>query len=461
MKKIKAVILAAGKGTRMKSDLHKVLHKVYDRSIIDYVCNACEDADASDLYIITGYKAEQVEEHIKSTRNTDNIKFCLQKEQLGTGHAVMQAEEYINDDDLVVVINGDQPLISSQTIKSLVTFCDQGNYGGAVLSGIVKEPGALGRVIRDNNGNLSRIVERKDCDEFEEKVKEVNIGVYCFNGKLLKDSFSKLDDNNAQGEYYITDIPAHIKKAGFKFGVYTMPDMSEFQGVNSREELSLATQTLLNKTRKMHMENGVTLIDPSNTYISLDAKIGRDTIIYPGTNIQGSTVIGENCVIGPNSNIISSTIGDNVTVEMSKIINSSVADSSVIGPFAHLRPNSNISSCCKVGSFVETKNVNVGEGTKIPHFIYTGDADIGKNVEIACGAITANMNVNWEKNRTTIKDNAFIGANATLLAPVVVEENAIVAAGSVIDKDVPSKALAIARERQSIKENFADKLNKK
>lgn len=455
MKNIKAVILAAGKGTRMKSDLHKVLHKVYDRCIIDYVCDACADADASEIYIITGYKKEQVEEHVKSTRS--NVKFCFQENQLGTGHAVMQAEKYIEDDDLVVVINGDQPLISSQTIKSLVAFCDQGNYGGAVLSGIVDEPGSLGRVIRDNNGNLSRIVEKKDCDESEEKVKEVNIGVYCFNGKLLKQSFSKLDDNNAQGEYYITDIPAHIKKAGYNFGVYTMPDMSEFQGVNSREELSIATQTLLDKTRKLHMENGVTLIDPSNTYISIDAIIGRDTIIYPGTNIQGETVIGENCVIGPNTTIISSKIGNFVNVESSKITESQINDYTTIGPFAHIRPKSNIGQKCKVGSFAETKNVNVGNGTKIPHLIYTGDADIGNNVEIACGVITANMNTKWEKNRTTIKDGAFIGCNSALLAPVTIEENAIVGAGSVISESVPKDSLAVARARQVTKEGYLKK----
>lgn len=455
MKKIKAVILAAGKGTRMKSDLHKVLHKIYDRCIIDYVCDACEDADASEIYIITGYKKEQVEAHVSTSRN--NVKFCFQENQLGTGHAVMQAEKYIDDDDLVVVINGDQPLISSQTIKSLVSFCDQGNYGGAVLSGIVDEPGSLGRVIRDNNGNLSKIVEKKDCDELEEKVKEVNIGVYCFNGKLLKSSFSKLDDNNAQGEYYITDIPAHIKKAGYNFGVYTMPDMSEFQGVNSREELSLATQTLLNKTRKLHMENGVTLIDPSNTYISIDAIIGRDTVIYPGTNIQGNTVIGENCVIGPNSTIISSNIGDYTTIESSKVIDSTISTNCTIGPFAHIRPKSNIGPKCKVGSFAETKNVNVGSGTKIPHLIYTGDADIGNNVEIACGVITANMNTKWEKNRTTIKDGAFIGCNSALLAPVTIEENAIVAAGSVINESVPKDSLAIARSKQLTKVGYLKK----
>lgn len=334
MKNVKAVILAGGKGTRMKSELPKVLHKVYDRCIIDYVYNACIDAGIDDICLIVGHKAEQVEEHIKNTNK--KVTICLQEYQLGTGHAVMQAKDHINDDDLVVVINGDQPLISSFTIKSLVSFCEQGNYGGVVLSGIVDNPGSLGRVIRDSNGNLKKIVERKDCNEEEERVKEVNIGVYCFNGKLLKDSFGKLDDNNAQNEYYITDIPAHIKKAGYNFGVYAIADMSEFQGINSREELSIATSTLLDKTRKMHMNNGVTLIDPSNTYISLDATIGKDTIIYPGTNIQGECTIGENCIIGPNSHIISSKIGNNVTIETSRIYNTVIEDNKVVGPFANL-----------------------------------------------------------------------------------------------------------------------------
>ena len=368
----------------------------------------------------------------------------------------MQAKDNIADDDIVLVINGDQPLISARTIKSMISFCIQGNYGGVVLSGIVDNPGSLGRVIRDQNGNLNRIVERKDCNEDEERVKEVNIGVYCFNGKLLKDSFDKLDDNNAQNEYYITDIPVHIKNAGHKFGVCAISDMSEFQGINSREELSLATSTLLNKTRKSHMANGVTLIDPASTYISIDAKIGKDTIIYPGTNIQGETVIGENCVIGPNSHIISSKIGNNVTIETSKVTNSKIADNCNIGPFAHIRPNCDISNNCKVGSFAETKNVTVGSGTKIPHLIYTGDAAIGNNVEIACGVITANMNTRWEKNRTEIKDGAFIGCNSTLIAPITVGEEAVVGAGSVITKDVPDKALALERGTQIVKDNYKD-----
>ena len=452
MSKLKAVILAAGKGTRMKSELPKVLHKIYDRCAIDYVCDACEGAGIKDINIVVGHKANQVVEHVKNRNN--EIKFCYQESQLGTGHAVMQAKDNIDDDDLVLVINGDQPLISSKTIKSMISFCEQGNYGGVVLSGIVDHPGSLGRVIRDGKGNLNRIVERKDCNEDEERVKEVNIGVYCFNGKLLKESFSKLDDNNAQNEYYITDIPVHIKNAGYNFGVCTIADMSEFQGINSREELSLATCTLLNKTRKLHMSNGVTLIDPSSTYISIDAKIGRDTIIYPGTNIQGETVIGENCVIGPNSHIISSKIGNNVSVETSKITESTIADNCKIGPFAHIRPKCDIANNCKVGSFAETKNVTVGENTKIPHLIYTGDATIGKNVEIACGVITANMNTKWEKNRTEIKDGAFVGCNSTLIAPVTVGKEAVVGAGSVITKNVPDKALALERGNEIVTENY-------
>ncbi|MNP16275.1 Bifunctional protein GlmU [compost metagenome] len=241
---------------------------------------------------------------------------------------------------------------------------------------------------------------------------------------------------------------------GYNVGVFVIGDISESQGINSREELSNVTKTLLDNTRKKHMDNGVTLIDPDNTYISLGVKIGQDTIIYPGTNIQGDTIIGNSCVIGPNSSIISSEIGNNVKVEMSKVVDSSIASNNVIGPFAHLRPNSIIGDNCKVGSFVETKNVTVGENTKVPHHIYIGDADIGKNVEIACGVITANMNTNWEKNRTIIKDNAFVGCNSALLAPITIGENAIVGAGSVITENVSDNTLAIARSRQVNKENY-------
>ena len=454
MAKTKAIVLAGGKGTRMKSELPKVLHKIYDKCIIDYVCDACEEAEIENIFVIVGHKHEMVEEHLKSRKSATCL---LQEYQLGTGHAAMQAQDYIEDDDYIFVINGDQPLISSQTINSLISFCKQGNYGGVVLSAIIDNPGSLGRIIRDEHGNLNRIVERKDCNEEEERINEINIGVYCFKGKLLRESFSKLDDNNAQNEYYITDIPYHIKDMGYNFGVYAIADISEYQGINSREELSIATSTLLDKTRKKHMNNGVTLIDPSNTYISLNVEIGKDTIIYPGTHIQGDTVIGENCIIGPNSHIISSKIGNNVVIETSKVTESVIEDECKIGPFAHIRPKTNLDRNVKVGSFAETKNVNVGENTKIPHLIYTGDADIGKNVEIACGVITANMNTKWEKNRTVIEDGAFIGCNSALLAPVTIGKGSIVGAGSTITDSIPEESLAIARAKQVTKENYLKK----
>lgn len=453
MSKLKAVILAGGKGTRMKSELPKVLHKVYDRCIIDYVCDSCEDAGVNDIFVIVGHKAEQIEQHVK--RN--NVKFCLQEQQLGTGHAVMQANDYIEDNDMVLVVNGDMPLISPYTIKSFMSFLELGNFDGVLASAVYDKTPAYGRVIRDSYGNLQKIVEQKDCNEEELAIEEVNIGLYCFKGKFLKESFKQLDNNNAQKEYYITDIPYHIIKAGGKIGVYMIQDPDETQGINSRSDLSIVTRTLLENTRQLHMDNGVTLIDPKNTYISLDAKIGKDTIIYPGTNIQGETIIGENCVIGPNSHIISSKMGNNVIVETSKISESLIDNNCKIGPFANIRPSTIVKNNCKIGSFVETKNVNVGANTKVPHHIYIGDADIGENVEIACGVITANMNTKWEKNRTIVKNNAFIGCNSVLIAPVTVGKNTVVAAGSVITDDIPDESLAISRNKQTTKIDYNKK----
>lgn len=450
MGKVKAVILAGGKGTRMKSELPKVLHKVYDRSIIDYVCGSCKQAGIKDISIIVGHKYEQIIDHIGER----NANFFVQKEQLGTGHAVMQAKDHINDDDLVIVINGDMPLISSFTIKSFISFLQLGNFDGALASAVFDKTPNYGRIVRDGEGNFSKIVEQKDCNEEELEIEEVNIGLYCFKGKQLKDTFTKLNNSNAQKEYYITDIPYYIMDAGGKIGVYMIQDSDETQGINSRSDLSVVTKTLLRGTREEHMDNGVTLIDPSNTYISLDVEIGKDTIIYPGTNIQGKTKIGEGCIIGPNSTIVCSEIGNNVNIETSKVVNSKIADNAIIGPFAHIRPNSVIGDSSKVGSFVEVKSVKVGTNTKVPHLTYLGDAEVGNNVEIACGVVTANMNTKWEKNKTVIKDNAFIGCNSVLVAPVTIEEMGAVGAGSTICKDVPSKTLALTRGELKIKENY-------
>ncbi len=454
MSKVKAIILAGGKGTRMKSELPKVLHKVYDRPIIDYVCDACKNADVEEIYTIVGHKAELVEANLAPR---EYVKCVVQKEQLGTGHAALQAEEYINDEDMVVIVNGDMPLISSYTIKAFLSFLELGNYDGALASAVFDKTPAYGRVIRDDMGNLSKIVEQKDCNEDELKVEEVNIGLYCFKGKFLKEAFSKLDNNNAQQEYYITDIPYHIIAGGGRIGVYMIQDPDETQGVNSRSDLSIITKTLFNNTRHKHMDAGVTLIDPSNTYISLDVEIGRDTIIYPGTNLQGKTVIGENCIIGPNSTIVNSTIGNNTKVETSKIEESIVKDNSVIGPFANLRVGTEVGNNVRLGSFVEIKKSVIGDKTKLPHLAYIGDSEIGQNVELACGVITCNMNTKYEKNKTIVKDNAFVGANSVLLAPVVIEEDAVVAASTTIGDKLAKGALGISRAKVEIKEGYNQK----
>lgn len=338
MGNLKAIILAGGKGTRMKSELPKVLHKVYDRTIIDYVCNACEEAGIENMYIIVGHKAELVKEHLKR----EDVTFCLQEQQLGTGHAVKQAIDYIEDDDMVLVINGDMPLISSYTIESFKSFLELGNYDAGLVSAVYEDPRGYGRIIRNRFGNLLKIVEQKDCTEDEARVKEINVGLYCFKGKLLKESLNKLNNNNAQNEYYITDVPYYIMQEGGKVGVFALQYPEESQGVNSRTDLSIATKTLLKNTRNKHMINGVTLIDPDNTYISYDVEIGKDTIIYPGTNIQGETRIGEGCTIGPNSIIINSTIGDNTIIEMSKVDQASIGKNCKIGPFVDLKRNSYI-----------------------------------------------------------------------------------------------------------------------
>ncbi len=353
MNKVKSIILAGGKGTRMKSNLPKVLHKVYDRCIIDYVCDACENANINDIYVIVGHKHEDVEAQLSSR---ENVKCIFQEQQLGTGHAAMQAKDYIEDDDLVLIVNGDMPLISPYTITSFISFLEMGNYDGALVSAVFDKTPAYGRIVRDDLGNLSKIVEQKDCNEDELAIKEVNIGLYCFKGKYLKETFSKLNNNNAQKEYYITDVPYYIIEKGGRIGVYVIQNPDEAQGVNSRNDLSIVTKTLLRDNRTKHMDNGVTLIDPDDTFISLDVSIGKDTIIYPGTNIQGETIIGENCIIGPNSTIISSSIGDNTVIESSKIDRASIGNNCKVGPFTYVTENTYIKDNTTLSSLTKVSN---------------------------------------------------------------------------------------------------------
>ena len=308
MNKVKAIVLAGGKGTRMKSNLPKVLHKVYDRCIIDYVCDACEDADIDDIYVIVGHKHEDVEAHLASR---DNVTCIFQEQQLGTGHAAMQAKDYINDDDLVLIVNGDMPLVSPYTITSFISFLEMGNYDGALVSAVFEQTPAYGRIVRDRQGNLSKIVEQKDCTEDELAIKEVNIGLYCFKGKHLKETFAKLDNKNAQNEYYITDVPYYIIEKGGRIGVYALQNPDEAQGVNSRNDLSIVTKTLLRDNRIKHMDNGVTLIAST---------IGDNTIIESSKLDRAS--VGSNCVVGPYTYVTKNTyIKDNASLSSLREIN--------------------------------------------------------------------------------------------------------------------------------------------
>ncbi|MCD7904198.1 MAG: bifunctional UDP-N-acetylglucosamine diphosphorylase/glucosamine-1-phosphate N-acetyltransferase GlmU [Clostridiales bacterium] len=454
-KNLKVIILAAGQGTRMKSKVPKVLHKVLDKTMLDYVIDASLKAGASDICVVVGHKSMLVRK-----MTGDRVKYALQKEQLGTGHAVMQAEDFIGNEGSVLVLCGDTPLIRPETIEKILSFHSVSKNAATGVSFIKEEPTGYGRIIRDDKGGFVKIIEQKDGTPSELAVKEVNSGVYIFEAAVLKEALSKLSTGNAQGEYYLTDTMELIKNSGKAVGVMTAEDEAEFLGVNSKLDLSVVTKALVKRINEEHMLNGVTITNPENTYIGQNVEIEPDTIILPGTTLEGRTKIGTDCVIGPNTQIISSEIKDGVNIKMSVIMNAYVDNYTTVGPFAYLRPGSNIGEHVRIGDFVEIKNSNIDDGTKVSHLTYVGDSDVGKNVNFGCGTVTANYD-GVHKYRTTINDNAFIGCNTNLIAPITVGENAVTAAGSTINKDVPPHALSIARKRQVNLDGWADKAGKK
>ncbi len=455
MENLKVVILAAGQGTRMKSEVPKVLHRVLDKTMVGYVIEVSQEAGADDICVVVGHQSAMVKNTIKDIY--DNITFAVQKEQLGTGHAVMQAGDFIKEGNILVLC-GDTPLIKADTIKEL---CDMHSNEGndvTVVSMLVDDPTGYGRIIRENGG-FSKIVEQKDANADEQAVKEVNTGVYIFKAEALNDAFAKLGNNNSQGEYYLTDTLEIIKNNGGKAGIMTAKDDREFMGVNSKLHLAQAAAVMKERINTEHMINGVTITDPANTYIGKDVKIGKDTIIYPGCMLEGKTVIGKSCIIGPNSRITSSRIDDCVTIQMSVLIDSKIKSFTTVGPFAYLRPNSSIGEHVRIGDFVEIKNSNIDDGTKVSHLTYVGDSDVGKCVNFGCGTVTVNYD-GKTKNRCKIGDGVFIGCNTNLVAPVEVGDRAYTAAGSTITRNVPEDSLAIARNRQENKEGWRKKANK-
>ncbi len=451
MNEICALILAAGMGTRMKSSLPKVLHTVNGISMIEQVIRLCREAGCSDVAAITGFQGALVRETVG-----DRISYVEQKEQLGTGHAVMQAADYLKKHaGYVLVICGDTPLLRAETIRRLIDECREAKAAAAVLTAVMDNPFGYGRVLRDDAGHMTRIVEQKDGTPDELAVREINTGTYCFEISSLLAALPKLNCQNAQGEYYLTDVFEILIQSGQIVLPIVAPDADETMGVNSRAQLAAASAILRRRKAEALMADGVTLIDPAAVYIEQDVEIGRDTVIYPGTILQGKVIIGQNCVIGPDTQLTNVRCGNGNRLNRVYAHDCTMGDDNEIGPFVHLRPDTKLANGVKIGNFVEVKNSNVGNGTKLPHLIYCGDSDLGENVNFGCGTVTVNFD-GKEKHRCQIDDHAFIGCNTNLVAPVHIGARAFTAAGSTITKDVPAKALSVARAKQKNIEDWVD-----
>lgn len=451
-----SIILAAGEGTRMKSKIPKVLHKICGKPILDYVINASKNANVEKSYCIVGHGGGKVKEQIKDPSIIFKTQPIGEDYPYGTGYAVMQAMDYIEDDSTVLILYGDTPLITDKTIQKFMKYHKENKYDGTVLTALLEDPTGYGRIVRDRKGHILKIVEHKDAMEEELEIKEINSGIYCFNGKLLKYALGKIDNDNAQGEYYITDVIKILKDENYQVGAYIIDDPIEIHGINSRVQLAFCEKVMKKWINENYMMEGVTIINPENTYIESGVSIGKDSIIYPGTILLGDTVIGEDCIIGENSRIENSKIGNKVEIYSSTITESIVDDECHIGPYSHLRPNSHLGKNIKIGNFVEVKNSKIGDNSKAGHLAYIGDADVGKNVNVGCGVIFVNYN-GRSKFRSIVEDNAFIGSNSNLVAPVVVKEWGYIAAGSTITHEVEKGSLSIARARQVNKNGWVDK----
>lgn len=456
MSNIFAVILAAGQGTRMKSKLYKVLHPVCGKPMVEHVVDHIQSLEVSRIVTVVGHGAEKVREQLG-----EKSEYVLQAEQLGTAHAVQQAESILGTlEGTTLVVCGDTPLIRPETMKALFEYHVEQNAKATILTAVAENPTGYGRVLRGADGQVTQIVEQKDASPEQQQVKEINTGTYCFDNKALFETLKLVKNDNAQGEYYLPDVIEILQQQGEVVSAYVTENFEETLGVNDRFALSQAEEIMRARINEKHMRNGVTIINPQTTHISADAQIGRDTVLLPGVIIEGATVIGEDCQIGPNSHIVASRIGDGTKVHSSVVLESVVGNHTAIGPFAHLRPASDLGDHIKIGNFVEVKKSKLGNETKVSHLSYIGDAEIGSNVNIGCGSITVNYD-GKNKFKTTIEDNVFVGCNSNLVAPVTLEEGSFIAAGSTVTKDVPSEALAIARAKQENKLGYVSKLNLK
>lgn len=450
-----AIILAAGEGKRMKSNTPKVLHKVCGKEMINHVIDNIRKSGVEEVSVVIGKGADKVRKGTESR----NIFYSVQEEQLGTGHAVMCAEEFLKGKKgSVAIFVGDGPLITEETVTKLTKYHEEQKCSATILTSIMSDPLKYGRIIRNSQGEVEKIVEFKDCNEEEVKVNEINSGMYCFDIDTLLNTLGKLNNNNNQGEYYLTDVIEILKNEGKKVGAIAV-DVEEITAVNSKAELSVANDIMRSRINRNHMDNGVIIMDPRSTYIECDVIIGQDTVVYPGNIIEGTTVVGENCVLYSNNRITNSIIGDDVTVENSVVLNSKIGNNTTVGPFAYIRPETTIGDNARIGDFVEIKKSSIGDGTKVSHLTYIGDAEVGEKCNFGCGTVVVNYD-GKAKYKTTIGNNVFIGCNTNLVSPVEVEDNTYIAAGSTITEKIPEGSLAIARARQINKENWVYDKNK-
>ena len=452
--KIYAIVLAAGKGTRMKSNKPKVVHEVLYKPMINHVVDELKTMGVDETIVVVGHEAQQVKNLV------DGVTFVHQEQQLGTGHAVLQANDLLKDKEgITIVLNGDAPLIRKETLQGLIDYHKNNGNQGTVMSCDCDLSLPFGRIIKED-GQVTGIVEFKDLLESQSHITEMNVGEYCFDNKALFNALSKVTNNNAQNEYYITDVIGIMNEDGLKVDAYKIEDFNEVGGINDRVQLAEATEMLKLRINKEHLLNGVNIIDINNTYIGRDVVIGPETTIEPGCIIKGKTVIGANCHIGPYCEFENVTIKDNVEIKFSVISDSIIESGTDIGPYARLRTHCHIHENVHMGNFVEMKKADFGKGSKAAHLTYIGDAIVGENVNIGCGTISVNYD-GKNKSLTKIEDNAFIGCNSNLVAPVTVKKNAFIAAGSTITKDVEEDAMGIARAKQVNKEGYSKVLEER
>lgn len=448
-----AIILAAGKGTRMKSDLPKVLHKVAGISMLEHVFRSVNAINPEKTVTVIGHKAELVEQVLAG--QTD---FVRQTEQLGTGHAVMMAEPVLeNLTGQTLVIAGDTPLITGESLKNLIDFHINHKNVATILTAEADNPFGYGRIVRNQHDEVLKIVEQKDASDFEQQIKEINTGTYVFDNARLFEALKNINTNNAQGEYYITDVIGIFRENGEKVGAYTLKDFDESLGVNDRVALATAEGVMRRRINQQHMVNGVSFVNPHATYIDVDVEIAPEVQVEANVTLKGQTKIGAETILTNGTYIVDSVIGERTVITNSMIEESSVADGVTVGPYAHIRPGSSLAKDVHVGNFVEVKGSSIGENTKAGHLTYIGNSEVGANVNFGAGTITVNYD-GQKKYKTIIGDNVFVGSNSTIIAPVELGDNSLVGAGSTITKDVPADAIALGRGRQINKEDYAKRL---